>query len=173
MHPEAYAWVRACVSDYDLTGDVLEFGGRNINGGVRELFPYATWISIDIEPGPDVDLVADAATADCGYGMFDVVVSTEVFEHTPKAREIISNAYRHLRPNGWFVATMAGPGRAPHGAAGGDPRYEHYANIEPDALNDWLLDAGFRWFYVDVDRDDVRCIAQREKPIHTSSHLSA
>ena len=80
MHPEAYEWVRPHATSEPV--EVLDIGGRNINGTSRDHFPHATRFTvIDIAEGPGVDVVADAATwtPDRSY---DVVVCTEVFEHT-------------------------------------------------------------------------------------------
>lgn len=162
MHPAADAYVREHAAGLNRPGvTVLELGGRYINGGVREFFNRAAeYVSVDIVAGRDVDIVADAADLELGR-TFDVVVSTELFEHTPRAAEIVVSAYRHLAPGGVFLATMAGPGRAPHSAAG-RPRMEPgewYRNIEPAELDEWLQWAGFDAWTVDVLGDDVRCVA--------------
>src|SRR5688572_27389603 len=110
MHPEAFAWVRQHAPAGPVS--VLDVGGRNINGTVRDLFPSAAWYrSIDLLPGLGVDIVADAAvwTPDREY---DVVVCCEVFEHTADWRLILDTILRALRPGGLAILTMAGPGRA-------------------------------------------------------------
>ena len=167
MHPEALTWVRWSVLAFDdIRGRVLEFGGRNVNGGVRDVIPSTAWLSVDIAPGADVDVVANAATVEVEPGTWDVVVSTELLEHTPEGEAIVANAYRHLRDGGWFVATMAGPGRKPHSATGQRdvPAGEHYANVDPDELAQWLEAAGFTTYEVNVLRDDTRCIARKGEP---------
>lgn len=161
MHAEAFTYVADQVGRLELDGgDVLDLGGREVNGSIRGLFPKATqYITVDIELHPSVDYVCDAADLDLGE-WFDVVVSTECFEHTERAPEIVAAAFRHLRRQAWFVATMAGPGREPHSACGGpDVGDEFYRNVESADLDRWLLDAGFEWWNVDVLGADVRCIA--------------
>jgi len=134
---------------------------------VRRLFQDAPeYIGVDIRLGPDVDIVADAATI-CGLGEFDVVVSCEVLEHTEEPEGIIAAAYRSLRSGGLLILTAAGPGRAPHGVMGNEVGDEHYANIEPDQLDLWLYD----WEQVTITEDrgagDVYAVAYRqpEQPI--------
>lgn len=163
MHHEASSWVSWCVAAFDLHGDVLEFGGRYVNGGVRDLIPHDHWLSVDLRSGDGVDVVGNAATVDCGYEGWDVVVSTELLEHTPEGEAICANAYRHLCNGGWLVMTMAGPGRAPHGASGEPrpPAGEHYGNVEPDVLKAWLFAAGFRVFELNTLGTDLRCVARR------------
>jgi len=163
MHPEAMAYVADVILEHQLEGDVLDLGGRYINGTTRTLFPDGhRYIVVDIEPDPSVDIVADAGDLDLGE-TFDIVLSTELLEHTPRGAEIVSAAYRHLRPGGMFVATMAGPGRPPHGAAGSPWPLdgEWYQNVWPFALEEWLADAGFEDFKVDQAGTDVRCYARR------------
>jgi SAM-dependent methyltransferase len=166
VHAAALQYATAQVAEHNLNRsgvEVLELGGRDVNGTVRHLFPLADrYVSVDISRGPGVDIVADAADV-IVPGTFDVVISTELLEHTPRAVEIIANARQHLAPGGVFVATMAGPGRAPHSAAGKAriPKGEHYANIDPAELADWLELAGFVDFSVDQLDEDVRCWARR------------
>jgi SAM-dependent methyltransferase len=164
MHEAVVGWMTATLDRFDLWGarTVLDLGGRNVNGTTAYLFPRATYVVVDLVEHPSVHVVADAATVDLGE-QFDLVVSTELLEHTDRGGEIIANAHRHLRPGGTFIATMAGPGRAPHGA-GGEPDPlpgEWYRNIEPDQLDRWLMDAGFVVWQVDVVGTDVRCWAIR------------
>lgn len=164
MHAEAYRWVaehapRGAVS-------VLDIGGRNINGTVRSLFPAADpYVALDVAPGPEVDIVVDAATWTPDR-QYDVVVCCEVFEHTPGWRAICGTAYRACAPGGVVIATMAGPGRPPHSAVDGGGQLhpgEHYANVHPDDLRAVLHDLG--WVEVTVDQQhrpaDVRAVARK------------
>lgn len=165
MHREAMDYMTAQVRRLGLNLPgvrVLDLGGRDVNGTPRRLFkrdPY--YVSVDIQPGPCVDIVADAADLDLGE-RFDVVLSTELLEHTPRASEIVDTAHRHLVPGGVFLATMAGPGRAPHGASGETrlPAGEFYRNVEPEALQGWLRAAGFVAWDVDQLGTDLRCRAE-------------
>lgn len=141
---------------------VLDLGGRDVNGTPRHLFRRAAeYVSVDLRPGPCVDIVADAADLDLDQP-FDVVVSTELLEHTPRAGEIVATAARHLVVGGTFLATMAGPGRAPHGASGEIrlPEGEFYENVTPEALHGWLRAAGFQAWDVDQFGTDLRCRAE-------------
>lgn len=163
MHPEAMQYVADVIAEHDLDGDVLDLGGRYINGSTRTLFPDGhRYIVVDIAPDDSVDIVADAGDLDLGE-TFEVVLSTELLEHTPRGADIVKAAYRHLTPGGMFVATMAGPGRPPHGAAGSPWPLdgEWYQNVWPFALEEWLTDAGFADFKVDQAGTDVRCWARR------------
>jgi len=166
MHAEAFQWVK----QFRMVGPVtvLDLGGRNVNGTPRELFPNAAiYTVVDIAPGPGVDFVADAATwvPDREY---DLVLSTECFEHTYSWPEICATAFKACKPGGMFVATMAGPGRAPHsGLDGGSTLYagEEYGNVKPARLQAVLEALGWREIVVDQQVSpascDVRCSAIR------------
>lgn len=162
MHEEARAYVEARRDDAPLA--VLEIGGRWINGGVRDLFPNADpYVSLDIVPGPAVDIVANAATW-VPDRLYDLIVCTEVFEHTPQWPAILRTAATACKPGGRIVLTMAGPGRAVHGADGGGLQPdEHYANVHPDTLHAQMVAAG--WTGVEVDYQpspgDTRATATR------------
>lgn len=163
MHAEAFAWVaRHATTD---SVEVLDLGGRNVNGSIRDLFPNAThYTAVDIAEGEGVDVVADAATwvPDREY---DVVCSTETFEHTPVWPDICHTAYKALRPGGTLILTMAGPGRPGHSAIDGGLLRpgEYYGNVEPDDLQAALEAAGFKDVTVDfrISPADTRAIATK------------
>lgn len=144
---------------------ILEIGACNINGSVRDfLRPFSLeYVGIDIQDGPNVDVVA-SGNEYCHPGYFDVVVSCEVFEHTPLWIDIIRNAYANLKEGGIFIATMAGEGRPPHsGVHGNAPfEWEHYANIGEWQLAQVLrtLFSSYETSYVGKDHHpDLRCWA--------------
>ena len=133
--------------------DILDIGGRNVNGTPREMFPNARYTVLDIRAGGNVDIVADAASWHPDGRNWDLVLSTECFEHTPDYPEICKTAYKACKQGGRIVVTCAGPGRVPHSAfveAGVQPG-EYYANVEPAELSNALRIAGF----VDVEVDQV------------------
>jgi SAM-dependent methyltransferase len=163
MHDEAFRYVVEQASKLNTEGlDVLDLGGRNVNGTTRELFrDAARYVSVDIRDGDGVDVVCDAADLDLGE-TFDVVVSTELLEHAERGAEIVAVARQHLKPGGKFIATMAGTGRRPHGASGehDPPHGEFYRNVEPRTLSSWLCSAGFDVWQLDQAGPDLRCVAE-------------
>lgn len=163
MHDAVLDYVSAAVEAHQLAGAVLDLGGRDVNGTPRHLFPDATrYVVVDQAEHPNVDVVADAADLTLDE-LFDVVVCTEVLEHAERAPDIVAAAFDHLVPGGCFVATMAGPTRAPHGMNGTPEPLagEWYRNVSQDDLQQWLSVAGFvRWEIDELGRD-VRCVAWR------------
>lgn len=154
MHDAAWVYVSWFRTDEPMT--VLEAGARDINGSVKSLFPGASWVGVDIAPGVGVDVVADFADYRHPEPV-DLVVSTEVLEHTPRWREIVEAAAKNLRPGGRVILTAASHGRAPHSAGDGGPLTpgEHYENVDPTELETEMA----RWFSevnVQVEGTDVQ-----------------
>jgi hypothetical protein len=134
MHPEAYEAVRsALVKVQPQPGcSVLDVGGRDVNGTPRALFPDdVRYVVLDVREAPGVDIVADA----CDWlpsEEFDVVLSTEVFEHLDW-RPALANMVKATRSGGWVIVTAAKEPRLPHSAIDGCEvrEGEHYANVDP------------------------------------------
>lgn len=148
MHEQVLSWVGQFRTDEDLA--VLDIGGRDLNGSTRFLFPNANpYHVLDVRPGPNVDFVADAAKWDfrsAGLGPYDLVVTTETFEHAEHWRDIIATAWAILRPGGWLIFTCAGPGRPAHSgveAVMGLIGDEWYANVSPEEIREELEDQGW------------------------------
>jgi hypothetical protein len=141
MHQEAYDYIRRQLQGADTRGwHVIEIGSYNVNGSVRPLFPgAASYVDIDVRPGPGVDVVGHAAQWD-GVPYADCVVSTETLEHDPDPEATIRACWRMLMPGGLLLLTAASPSRAPHGCDGQEivPAGEHYAGIGRGPLRLWL-----------------------------------
>lgn len=162
MHAEAFEWVSRHATDEPVR--LLSLGGRDVNGNCDSLFPNAAITVLDICPGDGVDIVADAATWDPGEQRWDVLLSTECFEHTASWRAILRTAHAACAPGGRLIVTTAAPGRPPHSAVDGEFRLlpgEHYANIRPAELERALIAAGWAEVVVDVREfpADVRATA--------------
>jgi SAM-dependent methyltransferase len=164
VHPEAHSWVANHATAEAVT--VLDIGGRNINGTVRDLFPGAvSYTALDIREGDGVDIVADAATWE-PTGLWDVVVCCEVFEHAAQWRDICATTFKALRPGGLFITTMAGTGRPEHSGVDGGPSLwpgEHYGNVAGADLEVRLKECGFADVTVDEQPSpaDTRAVATR------------
>jgi hypothetical protein len=160
MHQAAWEFVgRNTCAQYR---SVLEFGSRNVNGSLRDLVGADRWVGVDIGAGPGVDIVGDAASVNVP-GTFELVLCAEVFEHATDEMCVgmCGNAARHLESGGHFIATMAGPRRAPHSAVDGGALRdgEFYRNVDHAVLDSWLSGAGFRHWTIDELDDDIRCVA--------------
>ena len=113
---ECIRFVELAVESKDVKGkDVLEVGAYDVNGSAR---PYLenlgprSYVGIDLQEGPRVDLILDAEHLVERFGeeTFDVVVSTEMLEHVADWRRIITNMKRVVRPGGLIVITTRSRG---------------------------------------------------------------
>jgi SAM-dependent methyltransferase len=113
------------------TGNILEVGSRNVNGSVRSLFDQSGYIGIDLEEGPGVDRVMDAHTL-VKYAWppsFDLIIATEVLEHSNKPWLIVDGMHRLLKPSGKLLISVP---------ANGFPEHRHPIDVfrfMPDALD--------------------------------------
>lgn len=120
-HPQQIRVVEACVNQLlglKMVNSVLEVGSWSGHGGdFRYLFPLATYTGIDVCEGVGVDLVCKGEDASFQSNYFDLVLSTECFEHNRHWRETFANMIRMCKPGGAIVVTCAGLGRPEHGTS--------------------------------------------------------
>ena len=151
MHEQAFSWAAQFRTTEDLA--VLDIGGRDLNGSTRPLFPNANpYHVLDILPGAGVDFVADAADwRPEGGRKYDLVITTETFEHAKRWPEIIKTAWDVLRPGGWLIFTCAGPGRPPHSGHAAVWELapgEWYENVSAEKINEVLEVQGWEGIQV-------------------------
>jgi predicted DCC family thiol-disulfide oxidoreductase YuxK len=136
---------------------VLDVGSLDINGNNRSLFSDCCYIGIDLGPGPNVDIVVKAHEFSAVDGWFDVVISTEAFEHDQYVALSLRNMVRVLKAGGLLLFTCAAPGRAEHGTASMIPDDSPFTSV----LEGWstyyrpLSEADIREM-VDVDGEFAR-----------------
>lgn len=140
---------------------VLDCGSLDINGSNRGYFSGAAgaieYTGIDVGAGPGVDLVcpawaygaaslpADTPPAilanDLGdlAGTFDVVISTEMLEHSRTWAQDLENMVRLLRPGGLLVVTAAGDGRPEHGTTRSLPADAPFTNDYYCNVSNWMF----------------------------------
>jgi SAM-dependent methyltransferase len=99
---------------------VLDIGSLDINGNNRYLFENYTYIGVDIGKGKNVDIICRGHEYH-SETQFNVVISTECFEHDEFYDLTISNMYKLLMPGGLFLFTCATTGRAEHGTIRSSP----------------------------------------------------
>lgn len=96
-------------------GKILDCGSLDINGNNRYLFEDTSeYVGIDVGIGNNVDIVCQTHKFN---GLFDVIISTECFEHDMYYKESILNIIHMLKPGGLFLFTCATTGRKEHGTS--------------------------------------------------------
>lgn len=159
MHDSARRFVERHA---DPSAATVEFGARNVNGGIADLF-YGRYCGVDVRAGDGVDVVADAATFQIvprwGH-LAEQVVCCEVLEHAPNWQAIVENGFGQLGPGGRLIVTCATDDRAPHGVDGGGVGGEWYRNVPAEEFVAVLFDrARFEAFEVDPLAGDLRVVA--------------
>lgn len=144
--------------------DVLEIGSLDINGSIKSIFlPFSkSYLGLDVQDGPGVDLVADATKYDA-FNTYDIIVCCEVFEHLEQWKEVVYNSYDNLKDGGFFVGTCAGEGRPPHSAIDEHAirSHEYYQNVGEWNMNQTLEKAGFTFVSTETENADLRWFAEK------------
>ena len=120
MHIQAnrfLQWASVTFNEYfkeNIT--VLDVGSGDINGNNRLLFPpVCTYWGNDVSIGANVNIVSKTSALPFSNDTFDVVVSSECFEHDPEYVLSLQKIFKMLKPGGLFFFTCASTGRAEHG----------------------------------------------------------
>lgn len=95
--------------------NILEIGSLNINGSIRVFFNDCEFKGIDIGSGEGVDEICFGENYAANANSYDVVTSTEVFEHAENWDLIVLNMVRLLKRDGLMIFTCASHGRKQHG----------------------------------------------------------
>jgi SAM-dependent methyltransferase len=130
---------------------VLDIGSLDINGNNRYLFSDYSYVGVDVGNGPNVDIVSKGHEYN-SFELFDIVISSECFEHDMFYKETIKNCIRLTKPNGLFTFTCASTGREEHGTRRSKPQ---------DAP---LLNDNEEWgdYYKNLTEDDIRDVIDIE-----------
>jgi len=160
MFPEYFKGVNVC-----------DIGSLDLNGNNHYLFEDYSYIGVDIGKGKNVNVVSKGHEYKPIDGhKYDIVISTEVFEHDMYWKETIINVCENLvRDGGMFLFTCATTGRPTHGITLFDPQDSpftvqdeewagYYMNVtELDVREAIDLDKYFKLchFYVDTESCDL------------------
>lgn len=107
--------VKKKLEKYFFRSFVLDIGSLDINGNNQYLFDESGYIGVDLSVGRNVDVVTKGHEVCFPDETFDVILSTECFEHDQHYTETIRNCYRMLKKGGLFLFTCATTGRPEHG----------------------------------------------------------
>lgn len=129
---------------------VLEIGSLDVNGTVRVFFNGCDYTGLDIGPGPKVDVVCHGEDFGAAARQYDVVLSTEVFEHAPNWDLVMLNMIRLMKGNGMLLFSCASSGSGQHGTSLFIPEAAPHVSASTDYYRNLVEDdfrAAFRFEY--------------------------
>jgi len=94
------------------------------------------YVGLDMQEGNGVDVVADAKEIPFSDGHFDLIISTDCYEHVDWPREVTHEAYRVLKQGGVFYLTTVFDFQI-HGYP------DDFWRFTPHCIDLLLKDAGF------------------------------
>lgn len=150
-HEEHYRFfqrVKDRYPDFFVGKKVLDIGSLDINGCNRPLFKECSYIGLDIGPGPNVDIVCLAHLFSAPDESFDVVVSSNAFEHDMHLSMTIKKAVAILKPGGLFFFVCKTTGGGEHGTV----RTDTFSSPHTSKLDGW------KEYYKNVTENDVRSV---------------
>ena len=85
----------------------------DIGCGVKPYRPYfaavaGEYVGLDLEPGPQVDVVSPAESLPFDDERFHAVLSTQTLEHVPDPAKVMHEIHRVLKPGGVLVLSTHG-----------------------------------------------------------------
>jgi len=140
--------------EYFTEVNVCDIGSLDLNGNNHYLFNDYSYIGVDIGKGRNVNVVSKGHEyRPIDGSKYDIVISTECFEHDMYWKETIMNVIENLlRPEGLFVFSCATTGRPVHGTTMFDPQDSPFTVQE----DDWS------GYYMNVTELDVRAAIKIE-----------
>lgn len=108
--------IRALFPEKFTGCSVLDIGALDVNGTNRYLFDNYRYTGVDIGPGRNVDIVCKGHEFRSAE-LYDIVISTECFEHDLHYAATIKNCVVLTKPGGLFIFTCASTGRKEHGTS--------------------------------------------------------
>lgn len=125
---------------------VVDIGSLDINGNNRYLFEGDyDYTGVDVGHGKNVDVVCKGHEFNPGEE-YDIVISTECFEHDQYWKETIQNCIALTKPGGLFMFSCATTGRKEHGTSRKTPQDSPFTHKE------------FNDYYMNLTEYDIRQI---------------
>jgi SAM-dependent methyltransferase len=104
MRKAVRIWIRQCAP----AGRVIEVGGGTsfLRAVIEREVPGAHYVSGDIAPTNNTDVVLDATALPMADGSVDAVLALEVLEHMPSPEGMLAEISRVLRSDGLAILTV-------------------------------------------------------------------
>lgn len=133
---------------------VLDIGSLDINGSNRYLFEQCDeYIGIDVAPGKNVTKVCLAHEYDEPDNSFDVIISSDCFEHDMFWQKTFVNIVRLLKSDGLFCFSCKTTGGGEHGTLNSDGGFASPLTVEIP---------GWENYYRNITEEDYRSVVNVE-----------
>ena len=163
MHHSAYVntekfYDKYCVNNIE-NKKILDIGSYSVNGSVRPIFSKGQYIGVDMEMGPNVDVVANANNLPFEKNYFDVIVSISCFEHDDMFWATFLEMCRVLNDGGYMYINA--PSNGPYHGHPGD-NWRFYKDSWK-ALEKWGMMNGYEIELVESYIDETTPHGPNEK----------
>jgi SAM-dependent methyltransferase len=115
MHKSAYNnaikfYEKYCKNDIE-SKHILDVGSWDSNGCLKPIFQKAQYIGLDVQSGPNVDVVSNSNNMPFNNEQFDIIISTSCFEHDEMFWLTFLEMCRVLKGGGYIYicAPSSGP----------------------------------------------------------------
>jgi SAM-dependent methyltransferase len=115
MHKSAYnnaiKFYKKYCKDNIQSKKILDVGSWDSNGCLKPIFNEATYIGLDAQSGPNVDVVCNSNQIPFNNNEFDIIISTSCFEHDEMFWLTFLEMCRVLKTGGYIYicAPSSGP----------------------------------------------------------------
>lgn len=126
MHYSAYANAEKFYEKYCKINienkKILDVGSYDVNGTMKPIFEKGQYVGLDMEEGPNVDIVGVSHDIPFEQDEFDIVISSSCFEHDDMFWVSFQEMCRVLKPGGYMY--IQAPSNGPyHGWPGDNWRF--------------------------------------------------
>ena len=118
---------------------ILDVGSYDVNGTMKPIFEQGQYIGLDMEKGPNVDVVGKSQEIPFIDDFFDIVISSSCFEHDDMFWVSFKEMSRVLKPGGYMY--IQAPQNGPYHGWPGD-NWRFYADSWK-ALEKWGKSLGY------------------------------
>lgn len=133
---------------------VLDVGSLDINGSSKDLFLDCDYYGLDIAPGKNVDIISVAHEYNAPDESYEVIVSSNAFEHDMFFPQTLKNIIRLLKPRGLFFFSCPGEGHAEHGTEKTSP-YNSPLTVKNNLWKNYYKNITEQWVKKIIKVEDV------------------
>ena len=130
---------------------ILDVGSYDVNGTMKPIFEKGQYVGLDMEAGPNVDIVGVSHDIPFEKDEFDIVISSSCFEHDDMFWMSFQEMCRVLKPGGYMY--VQAPSNGPYHGWPGD-NWRFYIDSWK-ALEKWGKKLGFDIELVEHYIDDT------------------